>query len=175
MYSRQALCLFLGAVAFFLNPSFGCDSGFDYGETDMKVAFEGRWSLMPVEGTTPFDSVTLSLTQGSVLWRPGTPPSGVTTVQQAQCGDRVFMRPAGACSSGSLMPVEGKVSAGPVDWMGRSITGSFGMGAVKKAGGALSLTVGSAKLNLLLPVGEGGKGTLKIGDQEFLVRAQRIP
>ncbi len=172
---RLALYLVPVAIAFFMNPSFGCGDDFDYGEKEMKAAVEGRWTLMPVDGMSPFAALTFTLAQGT-----GQPvANGVTVVQQPQCIHRAFVRPAGACGGpSSSMPVEGKIIEGPADWRDRAVRGAFRAGATLTSG-ILELGLGADSLRITLAGEEIREAyltvTLTVGTERLAMRAQRMP
>ncbi len=102
-------------LALVVNPYLGCSQSsdgtggeFQYSEDDMKSAVLGSW-----QGTAELDGVTtpfsLSLEQGADASKTqsAAPPS-----VRPQCTSRSFVKPAGACSSQSRMPLVGTLSSG---------------------------------------------------------------
>ena len=107
------LILGVFGVALIVNPYLACShssesgSDFQYSEDDMKSAVLGSW-----QGTAELDGVTtpfsLSLEQGSYASRT---QSVAAPSVRPQCNSRSFVKPAGACSSESRMPLVGTLSS----------------------------------------------------------------
>lgn len=99
-------------VALVVNPYLGCSRSddqddFKYSEEEMKLAVLGSWQgSVEIEGVeTPF---ALSLAQASAESR--SQALGAPRVRP-QCSSRSFVKPAGACSSESRMPLVGTLSS----------------------------------------------------------------
>jgi hypothetical protein len=118
---RRPTAVVISAIVFVLNPGFGCsgDDGnnFAYGESEMTAAVHGTWrlSLTRPDGDA---TVTFTLAPG-----PGAPtiPPGMSPL----CGNRDFVRPAGACITTSTLHLVGQIVAAepPID--GVSVTGTY--------------------------------------------------
>jgi hypothetical protein len=99
-------------VALVVNPYVACSQSsnadhFEYSEAEMKLAVLGSW-----QGTAELDGVStpfsLSLEQASS--KSKTQSTGAPAVRP-QCTSRSFVKPAGACSSESRMPLVGTLSS----------------------------------------------------------------
>lgn len=126
-----------------MNPNFGCglQDEFDYGEREMRAEIEGTWKATGTFDGAPV-ALTLSLRQATaaeVEQRPLISP---------YCESRSFVRPAGACSSRSEMPIVGMVLDGPTAWKGQKVAGKFSMFYRRAAGGAIEATWGEPKVEL---------------------------
>lgn len=109
--AKKGLIYALFGVALVVNPYLACSpsggGNFEYSEAEMKLAVLGSW-----QGTAELDGVStpfsLSLEQGSSKSQTqgvGAPAS------RPQCTSRSFVKPAGACSSESRMPLVGTLSS----------------------------------------------------------------
>jgi hypothetical protein len=102
--SKKWLLLGVFGLALVVNPYLACSSnedGFAFSESDLKAAVLGTW-----QGTADIDGETvefsLVLDQASAKSQTLSAPK-----VQPQCGARSFVKPAGACTSSTTMPVSG--------------------------------------------------------------------
>jgi hypothetical protein len=102
-------------VALVINPYLACsqsnegggDRDFKYSEQDMKLAVLGSW-----QGTAELDGVTTSFSLTLEQAGLESTTQGVAAPQlRPQCSSRSFVKPVGACTSESTMPLIGTISS----------------------------------------------------------------
>jgi hypothetical protein len=97
-------------LALVVNPYLACSSnedGFAFSESDLKAAVLGAWQgTADLDGETVEFSLVLEQASAKSKTQSLSPPK-----VQPQCGVRSFVKPAGACSSSTTMPVSGTLTS----------------------------------------------------------------
>jgi hypothetical protein len=108
--TKKWLLLGVFGLALVVNPYLACSSnedGFSFSESDLKAAVLGTW-----QGTADLDGETVefSLVLDQASAKSKTQSLSAPKVQP-QCAARSFVKPAGACSSTTSMPVSGTLTS----------------------------------------------------------------
>lgn len=108
--SKKWLLLGVFGLALVVNPYLACSSnedGFSFSESDLKAAVLGTW-----QGTADLDGETVEF---SLVLDQASAKSKTQNLSgpkvQPQCGARSFVKPAGACTSNTTMPVSGTLTS----------------------------------------------------------------
>ena len=144
--SMHRLALSLAVLGFFINPGLACspsDSGYQFGEAEMRAAVEGTWQLSFVADGGAISSLTVQIRESSEKLDSGTAlrsdrrrTAGFIRAAAA-CGSRTFLRSAGACADMSEMPLDVSYVAGDVTYQGVPMGGIFRTSGTTFGGGGL--------------------------------------
>ena len=148
MKSRGALSACVFVTAFAINPMLlsGCRKSFDFGEAEVvalvdRAAKGGPYRLSSREGDV---EVSFEVSQVVGEDKTGAAPRGTGVVRSAlACGNRTFLRSAGACIDPTTVPVQGtmtvKTVAGVVLLDRAPSTGALEVHGTSLASATLSL------------------------------------
>jgi len=109
--TKKWLVLSVFGLALVVNPYLACsnsnEADFTYSESEMKSAVLGTW-----QGTADIDGETVEF---SLVLEQASAKSQTQSISappvQPQCGNRSFVKPAGACISMSQMPIVGTLTS----------------------------------------------------------------
>ena len=140
------LALSLAVLGFFINPGLACspsDSGYKFGEAEMRAAVEGTWQLSFVADGGAIGSLTVQIRERSEKLDSGTAlrsdrrqTAGFIRTAAA-CGSRTFLGSAGACEDLSEMPLDVSYVAGDAVYQGVPMGGIFRAFGTTFGGGEL--------------------------------------
>lgn len=153
---RGGLVWMTAAVAATVNPGFACSSAeeaegpdWQYTEADMRNAVAGTY-VGHVVGTE--EPVTLILDEAVEAPQPDVPNGGETLSSGSLprpsllCGSRSFIRPAGACLTGTTMALQATLQTESPLLAGELTEGSFTVWSTVLASGHVSLSSSSYAL-----------------------------